>query len=129
AVNEAVLKACGLPYEEVIGKTDYDLWPRDLAERYRRDDSTVMQSRRMLRTEEPFQKASDRVIWLETIKLPVIDKDARVIGTTGVARDITHRKEFEQGLKRSNIDLEEIVRERTVELEKANEELKREMAE
>lgn len=129
AVNEAVVKACGLPYDEVIGKTDYDLWPRDLAERYRRDDSTVMQSRRMLRTEEPFQKASDRVVWLETIKLPVIDKDGRVIGTTGVARDITQRKEIEQGLKRSNFDLEEIVRERTVELEKANEGLKREMAE
>lgn len=129
ATNEALIRASGLTYEEVVGKTDYDLWPRDLAERYRRDDSTVMQTRKMLRTEEPFQKANDRVIWLETIKLPVIDNDGRVIGTTGIARDITQRKEFEQGLRRSNIDLEEIVRERTVELEKANDDLKREMAE
>lgn len=129
AVNEAVGHACGRRPEDVLGHTDFDFWPQDLAERYRNDDEQVMRSRQMLRIEEPFQKSNDRVIWLETIKMPVFASDGSVTGTTGIARDITHRKEFEQVLQRSNIDLEAIVRERTLELEHANDELKREMAE
>ena len=42
AVNEAFGAACGFSPEEVAGKTDLDIWPKELAESYRADDREVM---------------------------------------------------------------------------------------
>ena len=43
-VNEPFGKACGHKPEDLVGKTDLDIWPKELAERYRADDREVMES-------------------------------------------------------------------------------------
>ena len=43
AVNEAFGKACGLKPENLVGMTDLDIWPIELAERYREDDKRVIE--------------------------------------------------------------------------------------
>ena len=91
---------------QVIGKTDSDLWPKQLAEKYRADDVKVMTSRKQLHIEDP-SLDGDVMHWMETFKTPVIDENGKVLGTTGFARDITHRKESEEELKRSNAELEQ----------------------
>jgi PAS domain S-box-containing protein len=92
--------------QQVIGKTDFDLWPKELAEKYRGDDTEVMASRQQKHTEEP-SLDSDKMHWVETFKTPVIDENGNMLGTTGFARDITRRKEHEEELKRSNAELEQ----------------------
>jgi len=101
AVNEPFANACGIAREALPGKNDVDVWPRELAERYRADDREVMRSRTRTRLEEPFADQEGRIQWIETIKTPVLDDNGNVIGTTGIARDITERRQTQQKLLES----------------------------
>ena len=96
AVNESFGKACGIKPTEIVGKTDLDMWPMELAEAYRADDQDVMRSGRTKRIEEPQVDAAGRQTWMETFKTPIHNDRGDVIGTTGIARDITERKRVEE---------------------------------
>lgn len=94
AVNQATADTCGLQAEEMVGKSDLEIWPRELADFYRADDSAVMASRQRTTVEERLADTrGDR--WIETYKAPVLDEDGTVLGTVGVARDISERKAAE----------------------------------
>lgn len=82
---------------QAVGKTDLDLQPKELAEKYRADDAGVMAARQRRTVEEA---AFDGKIthWVETFKTPIIDKQGNVLGTVGFARDITERKKAEEKL-------------------------------
>ncbi len=84
--------------QQAIGMTDFDLWPRDLAEKYRADDVEVMASRQQKRFEEPSIDGEQRH-WVETFKSPVIDESGHMLGTVGFARDITERKRAEEQIR------------------------------
>ena len=100
-VNRHFAEACGRARpEEVVGLSDLDIWPRDLAELYRADDREVIASRRDKAVEEPVHSAEGHR-WIETYKKPVVTDDGRVLGTVGFARDITARKEMEKALEES----------------------------
>ncbi len=101
AVNEALSKAYGHKPEEIVGKSDFDMVPRELAERYRADDKRVMESRQRERIEEPFEDAAGSRTWIDTIKSPIINDRGEVIGTAGIARDFTARKNMEEALRAS----------------------------
>jgi len=95
AVNEAFSRACGVSQKDLAGKTDFDIWPADLAHRYRADDEEVMQSGERKRSEEPFADREGRIRWVDTIKTPFYNDEGDIIGTAGIARDITERKKVE----------------------------------
>ena len=80
--------------DQVIGKTDFDFWPKEMAEQYRLVDVEVMASRQQKRIEET-SLDGEQIHWVETFKTPVIDEAGKVLGTTGFARDITERIERE----------------------------------
>jgi len=80
--------------DQVIGKTDFDFWPTEMAEQYRLVDVEVMASRQQKRIEET-SLDGDQIHWVETFKTPVIDESGKMLGTTGFARDITERIERE----------------------------------
>ena len=94
AVNQACADWTGRTVEALVGKTDLEIWPRELAEKYRADDSEVMRSRRPRTVEEPIAARSGTV-WIETDKAPVLDEDGTVLGTVGVGRDVSDRKAAE----------------------------------
>jgi PAS domain S-box-containing protein len=101
AVNTQFSISCGLGNpESLIGKTDFDIWPQELAERYVADDKRVIKSEQSCMVEEPISDKGD-VRWFETFKTPIIDKQGNVIGTTGYSRDITERKRMEEELYKS----------------------------
>ncbi|MFZ3017778.1 MAG: PAS domain S-box protein [Gallionella sp.] len=86
---------------QVAGKTDLDLQPQELAEKYRADDVEVMEARQQKHVEESAFDGNT-VHWVETYKTPIIDAQGNVLGTAGFARDITERKMAEQAMQQEN---------------------------
>ncbi len=96
AVNRAFAQACGQPSPEaVVGKTDFDVWPAALAEAYQADDRAVIAAGTQKVVEEQIAEV-DSTRWFETYKSPVFAPDGSIVGTTGIARDITERKRAEE---------------------------------
>ncbi|MGB3405690.1 MAG: PAS domain S-box protein [Microcoleaceae cyanobacterium] len=95
AVNEPFAEACGVVCEEIIGQTDYHLWPVELAEAYRQDDFNIMQSCQRQQIEEKMVDSTGNTHWIETYKTPIFDENKQVMGTAGIAQDITERKNLE----------------------------------
>lgn len=99
AFNRPFIKTTGKEQpEDVLGKTDFDIWPKALAEKYRADDAVVIRSRKQVITEERAVN-NGQAYWVETCKTPIIDKMGKVLGTTGFAQDITERKRAETKVK------------------------------
>ena len=97
-VNEAFAQSCGEKTAgDVLGKTDFDIWPIELAEKYRNDDAKVINHKQPLRIEESIYDHKERK-WFETFNMPILDESGIVIGTTGFAVDITDRKKIEMEL-------------------------------
>src|SRR5690606_36528362 len=95
AVNESFVRACGFDRFFILGKTDRDLWPLEHAERYMADDLRVMASGEKFFVEEPILEGGD-VKWFETFKTPIRNSRGVIIGTVGLARDITEKKLAEE---------------------------------
>jgi PAS domain S-box-containing protein len=99
AVNGPFARACGISREELLGKTDFDFWPQELAQRYKEDDEQVMKTGKRKSIEETLVHTEGRDVWIETIKSPIYDENGDVMGTTGIARDITERKQMAEDLR------------------------------
>ena len=109
AVNEQFAKTAGLKIEEILGKTDPEIWQAEYAANYRQDDLDVMQSGQRKRVEEFQTDHTGRTYWVETTKTPIMNEQGEVIGTTGVARDISDRKQAEIFEQRRREMLEKII--------------------
>jgi len=107
AVNDAFEKACGKKEEDIINKTDKEIWPGELAEKYAQDDSIVLQSGRGGCFEDTLQDASSGRRLIETIKSPIFDGSGNIVGITGIARDKTDLMFVENALKGSEKGLPE----------------------
>lgn len=95
ACNQIFAKASGQKQpQDVLGKTDLDLWPQGLAEKYRADDNEVIATRKQKVLEE-LTITDGQEYWVETCKTPMVDKNGYLFGTTGFAQDITARKQVE----------------------------------
>jgi PAS domain S-box-containing protein len=85
--------------EQLIGRTDFDLYPRDLATAFYEDEQEVMRSGKPLYDRE--EKGIDGA-WNEsyvlTTKVPLRDSNGKVTGIAGVGRDISARKRMENAL-------------------------------
>ncbi|MEN9563171.1 MAG: hypothetical protein RIR73_1415 [Chloroflexota bacterium] len=92
AVNEQFLRICNLSYESIIGKTDDDIWDAAYAQKYKADDLEVILSGTRKTVEEVQKDGRGREYWVETTKTPIYNERREVIGTTGIAREITQRK-------------------------------------
>lgn len=81
--------------EEIIGKTDYDLSPKDKADAFRKIDEKIIIEGKMLEIEEIVSKDGENKIVLSK-KIPFFDEDQKIIGLLGISVDITERKENER---------------------------------
>lgn len=95
ALNQRGCDYCGVAKEEdAIGKTDFDFFPKQRADEYQKDDLKVMQSGEPIlnRIESaPEPAGSPRLVM--TTKIPLRDRQGRVMGTAGFSRQIDHLRE------------------------------------
>jgi diguanylate cyclase (GGDEF)-like protein/PAS domain S-box-containing protein len=90
SANQPNAEAHGQTVEAMIGLTDHDLWPHLRADLLRADELDVMRSRerKIVEREELLPGAMEKT-WMQTYHAPVLDEDGTVLGTVGVARNIS----------------------------------------
>lgn len=90
--------------DEIVGKTDYEFYPKELAEKYRADDKRIMASGETEDIEEKYVRDGKECI-VYTVKTPVRNEKGVTIGILGIFWDITRRKRMEEELKRTQKQL------------------------
>src|SRR6185436_10173156 len=95
--NKAFCDAVGMANEFLVNNT-CDVCFGELATKFKADDRVVMESKAQLRIEESIVDANQKVKWLETVKSPLRDAAGAIVGTVGIARDITERKRLNAAL-------------------------------
>jgi len=94
AVNQAKAAACGHSIDEMVGKSDRELWPPEVPSPYLTNDAEVIATRQRITVEQVID-SKDGPVWMETYRAPVLDEDGTLLGMVGVARDISDRKTAE----------------------------------
>ncbi|MDP3684276.1 MAG: ATP-binding protein, partial [Ignavibacteria bacterium] len=93
---------------DILGKTDFDLYPKELADGFFADDQIVIQTGKpVLNREEYLFDEKGQKKWLLTSKLPLKDENGNIVGIVGIGRNITDRKQAEEALKESGRFLKE----------------------
>jgi PAS domain S-box-containing protein len=97
ACNRAFAASVGRTVEQVVGRTDFDFFPEDMAR------ARSEANRRVLDTGERFQTETHREAghgerWFHTVQVPVFDRDGRIVGVLRPARDVTQIKDYQEQL-------------------------------
>lgn len=98
-VNRKFGQVFGRDAQSIVGKTDFDLSTPEMAAHYQAHDRLVLETKKIQRVEELISLENGGMGWSETIKVPVFDSHGAIVGTAGVARDITERKVFQQRME------------------------------
>ncbi|MGF1474754.1 MAG: EAL domain-containing protein [Geminicoccaceae bacterium] len=75
--------------DELLGLTDYDFHPKDMADIYAKEETNLMASGQPALVEEPFRRKDGSSGRLTSLKVPLLDEDGGVIGLVGHTRDVT----------------------------------------
>ncbi len=88
--------------KEVLGKTDFDFHPRELAQEFYADEQRIILTGRSLvnKLERQFDK-NGQEIWASVTKVPIYNHNGHVTGIIGISRDITRLKKTEMALQRA----------------------------
>ena len=97
--NSGFCRIIGRSLEEVIGRTDPDLFPEMMALAYMEDDRRVMRGNRLVDQEEKVVNGDGESRWVRVIKVPVKNQFGLVTGILGVFWDITREKRAEEEMR------------------------------
>jgi PAS domain S-box-containing protein len=98
--NENFARDFHLRQDDIIGKTDYDLFSPELAEKYRADDKRITESGQIKDIEEEYVKDGQELI-VHTVKAPIKDERSNIIGVLGIFWDITEKVALQREAERS----------------------------
>jgi PAS domain S-box-containing protein len=93
--------------EEVIGRTVFDFFPRELAEQFEADDLVIVRTGKPLLNRE--EKSLDRLKaprWMLTTKVPWRDENGGILGVLCLSRDVTEQKQAAERLRQAYVQVE-----------------------
>ncbi len=126
-LNQAVMTSFGLHSSaEIVGKTDLDFLPADLAQQFMNDEQTIIRTEEAIMNKEEHARnhLTGEPLWLLTTKVPFRNRHGEIAGIAGISRNITELKHIQRRLQLLNEELEQRVKARTAELEQANAEIR-----
>ncbi len=103
--NQRFCQTLGKTLNDIVGKTDFDFFPAELAAKYQKDDKLIMELGTILETVEENQPPGGEKLYVNVVKTPLRDAQGRIIGLQGIFWDITEKRRAEEGLKLANQEL------------------------
>ena len=97
--NQRYCDTIGLSYQELIGKTDHELYPKHLADKFYNDDRWVLQSGLPFHDVQAYRSQVSDHLFVEVLKAPITDSDGARIGIQGMFWDVTSQKRTEEALR------------------------------
>jgi PAS domain S-box-containing protein len=97
-INRALEPLYRISRDHVRGKTDFDFWPRPVAESMRENDAAVVKAGSPLQREEVTKESDGEHTYL-SVKFPIYDARGAILGVCGIATDITALKRTEAELR------------------------------
>ena len=107
--NRQYCQTVGKPMKEILGRTDNDFHPPEMARKYRQDDRVVMDSQQVTALEEEHRTTAGTPMDVSVIKAPLYNRHREVTGMLGVFWDISQRKQTERALHESEKRFRELV--------------------
>ncbi len=107
--NQMFCETLGRPLEELLGKTDFDLYAPDLARKYVADDQSVLSSGEVMHDVEQHRLPDGRQMYVEVVKGPVRDPQGTINGVQVMFWDVTKRKHAEDALERERNLLQTLI--------------------
>ncbi|MGB8645802.1 MAG: GAF domain-containing protein [Anaerolineae bacterium] len=101
-VNQRYCQDMGRTREEIIGKTDYDLHPQELADGYRADDLRVIETGETIDAIEEHQPLDGPKTYVHTVKSPTRDANGKVTGVQIIFWDVTEQMRTQERLRQQN---------------------------
>jgi len=104
--NQTYCQYINRKLEDLLGKSDFDFFPRELAEKYWRDDLVIMEKGETMEiTEETQPTGTSEKLYHHVIKTPLRDDTGKVIGLQGMFWDITEKIRIEEEIRRTTAEL------------------------
>lgn len=105
-VNRRYLEFSGKDAGEILGTTDFDIFPHELATRYRQGDERVLATGSLFEDIETYQKPDGEKRYIQVLKTPIRDAQTQIIGTQVMFWDVTDRRRAEEALEHSTREVE-----------------------
>lgn len=97
--NRAFAEYVGLEIPDIVGKTDFELFPPAVAKAFVTNDLATLESNEARHDLEWLTYPDGRMLRVDTLKSPMRDREGHVLGTMGIARDITGQELVKQELE------------------------------
>jgi sigma-B regulation protein RsbU (phosphoserine phosphatase) len=91
--------------EDILGKTDFDFFPKELAEKYQRDDQRVLETGQTFEITEEHHPFGQEKTAVQVVKTPLYGADGKIAGLQGIFWDITEKKHAEEQIRRTTAEL------------------------
>lgn len=98
--NQRYCRTINRSLDEILGKTDFDLFPEELAAKYRADDLKVIRTRENCRDIEQHRTPDGQALYVEVFKGPVLNNNGDVVGIQCMFWNVTDRVQAEAALHR-----------------------------